>query len=187
MTDQNVNTSAVQDDDDGLFEAAAETFPSKFHLKDRLVAIYPTGVTGQRLGENGKPYTWYETTTVVLDDGPNGWQAEVLDMDKGTMVANLVPSVAEEGPQVLANFQWSAGGIGARLASRLPKADGKPGSQVGRINSRPNAKKGMAPSWSISTPTEADMTTARQYADVCRAARDEITKASQAAVDSDAF
>jgi len=186
MTDQNVN-GAVQDDDDGLFEAAAETFPSKFDLRNRLVVIYPTGKTGERKSEaTGKPYTWYETTTIVLDDGPEGWQDRVPG-DAGELQPNLVPSVADEGAQVLKNFQWSAGGITARLAPRLPGKDGKPGSQVGRINSRPNKNRGMAPSWSISTPTEADMTTARQYADVCRAARDEITKANQAAVESDAF
>jgi hypothetical protein len=183
VTDINPN---VPDTDDGLFEAASETFPSKFDLKNRLVVIYPDGETGQRLGENGKPYTWYSTTTVVLDDGPDGWQERVVG-EGGEMQANLVPSVADEGPQVLKRFQWSAGGITARLAPRLPKADGKPGSQVGRINSRPNTKKGMAPSWSISAPTEADMATAREYADVCRAARDEITKANQAKVDADSF
>lgn len=183
----NVNPNAPIDNDDDLFEAASETFPSKFDLKNRLVVIYPTGVTGQRQGENGQPYTWYETTTVVLDDGPEGWQAQVLNMDTGEMQANLVPSVAEEGPQVLRNFQWSAGGITARLAPRVPKADGKPGSQVGRINSRPNKSKGMAPSWSISTPMEAEMATAREYAAVCRAERDAITEAHKAKVDADSF
>lgn len=184
MTDVNVN--AGQDDDDDLFEAASETFPSKFDLKDRLVVIYPDGESGQRMGENGKPYTWYSTTTVVLDDGPNGWQERVVG-EGGELVANLVPSVAENGPQVLEHFQWSAGGITARLASRLPDAKGKPGSQVGRINSRPNAKKGMAPSWSISTPTEEDMAIAREHREVCAAARRKITEAQVKAADNEAF
>ena len=184
MTD--VNTNAGQDDDEGLFEAASETFPSKFDLRNRLVVIYPTGVTGQRQGENGKPYTWYETTTVVLDDGPDGWQERVVG-EGGEMQDNLVPSVAAEGPQVLTKFQWSAGGICARLATRLPKSDGKPGSQVGRINSRPNVKKGMTPSWSISSAAEDDMTLARTHAAVCRAARNEITREYLASTDADSF
>jgi hypothetical protein len=172
-----------RDDDDGLFEAAKEQFPGKEDLKDRLVVIYPTGKSGQRQGSNGKPYDWYETTTVVLDDGPKGYQSTVL-VD-GVERENLVPSVAENGPQVLKNFQWSAGGLVARIK---PIADDpKVGSMLGRINVRPPAQKGMAPPWSIAKPTDEDMTTARKHTDVCRKARQEIRDARQAAADSEAF
>lgn len=183
MTD--INTTAPQDDDD-LFTAATDTFPSKFDLKDRLVVIYPTGLKGQRQGENGKPYDWYETTTVVLDDGPRGWQEQVVG-EGGELQDNLVPSVDENGPQVLRKFQWSSGGIASRLAQKLPDASGKPGSQVGRINSRPNAKKGMAPSWSIGKPTEEDMVTARRHRELCAAERAEIVSANVQAADENAF
>lgn len=173
----------VDDSDDGLFEAAKDTFPGKEDLKDRLVAIYPTGKTGERKGENGQPYPWYETTTVVLDDGPNGYQDTVYA--DGVQRENLVKSVAEHGPQVLRNFQWSASGLAARLAPIYDDPNVR--SMVGRINMRPPAKKGMAPPWSIAKPTEQDMDTARKYTDVCRKAREEIRAARQKAADAEAF
>jgi len=186
MTDVNPSTAALDEDDD-LFEAATETFPSKFDLRDRLVVIYPNGKTGQRRSEaTGKPYDWCETTTIVLDDGPSGWQETVPDQD-GNMQPNLVPSVAAEGAQVLVNFQWSAGGFTSRLATKVAKAGGKPGSVLGRVNSRKNKNTGMSASWSISAPTEEDMATARKYTAECRAARDEIVKAAQAAQQEAAF
>jgi hypothetical protein len=187
VTDTNVNTSPADDSDDGLFDAAADTFPGRVHLRDRLVVIYPDGESGQRPGSNGKPYTWYSSTTVVLDDGPEGWQAEVRD-DDGDLVPNLVPSVADEGPQVLNKFQWSASGIATRMAQKLPDAKtGVPGSILGRINAIKNKDKGKNPPWSIAKPTEADMETARQYRDTCKAARDAITADRLAKQDSDAF
>lgn len=152
--------------DDDLFEAATDEFPSKFHLRDRLVAIYPNGKSGSRQGENGKPYDWYETTTVVLDDGPNGWSETSRD-DHGNDIAQLVPSVESDGAQVLRGFQWSAAGLTNRLAGRMPDPEtGKPRSLVGRINARPG-QKGRNPSWSIAAPTEDEMETARKYGSVC--------------------
>jgi hypothetical protein len=185
MTDDfSIPAGTPVDDDDDLFEAASETFPAKEDLKDRLVAIYPTGVSGERQGSNGKPYTWFETTTVVLDDGPDGWQAQVQDSD-GEMRDNLVDSVAEHGPQVLRNFQWSTDGLVARLKPIYQ--DPKVRSQVGRINKRPSQKKGHNAAWSISKPTDADMATARQHAEVCKAERQAIRDARQAKADADAF
>lgn len=174
----------VDDDDDGLFEPAKDQFAGKEDLKDRLVAVYPNGETGQDLGANGKPFSWYMTTTVVLDDGPDGWQAQVQGQD-GEMRDNLVPSVEENGPQVLRNFRWSTDGMVARI--KPIHDDPKVRSIVGRINRRPSTKKGHNPAWSIAKPTDADMTTARQHADVCRAERQAIRDARQAKADADAF
>lgn len=183
MTD-NVNPNIGQDDDEGLFDPAKDMFPSKEDLEDRLVVIYPTGKTGERVSQStGKPYTWYETTTVVLDDGPDGWRPTVT-VDHVER-ENLVPSVADNGPQVLRNFQWSTGALTARLA---PIADdAKVRSIVGRINTRPPTKKGMNPPWGIAKPTEDEMNVARQYADVCRQARLEIREHRQKASDEAAF
>jgi hypothetical protein len=183
MTDTTNPTAGYADDDEGLFEAAKDTFPGKEDLKDRLVAIYPTGKTGERVGENGKPYPWYETTTVVLDDGPDGWQPTVIA--DGQPRENLVPSVEDNGPQVLKNFQWSASGLAARLAPIFD--DPKVRSVVGRINMRPPSKKGMAPPWGIAKPTEEEMDVARQYADVCRRARLEIREHRQKDADEAVF
>lgn len=179
MTDYNIPA------DDDLFEGATDEFPAKFDLRDRLVVIYPTGLTGKRPGANGKPYDWYETTTVVLDDSPAGYQDMGRD-DHGNPRENLVPSVDAEGAQVLTNFQWSAGGLTARLAKKLPGKDGKPGSLLGRINSRPG-KGGNNPSWSISAPTEADMVQARKFTAECTEARQAIVDANTKSAEEAAF
>lgn len=185
MTDT-VNGTTPADDDDGLFDAATDTFPRRNDMVDRLVVIYPTGKHGTRLSEGGDPYPWYETTTVVLDDGPEGWQEQVKD-DDGDLTPNLIPSVLDEGAQVQVNFQWSASGIVSRIQAKLPDANGRPGSIVGRINTKKNKVKGRSASWSISKPTEADMETARQYADVCRQARAAVQREAQKDLDKDAF
>lgn len=183
----NPNPTTPADDDEGLFDAAADTFPGRIHLRDRLVVIYPNGDSGERPGSNGKPYTWYGSTTVVLDDGPDGWQEEVRD-DDGDLVPNLVPSVADEGAVVLTNFQWTASGIATRMAQKLPDArTGVPGSILGRINAIKNKDKGKNPPWSIAKPTEADLDVARQYREECKAARGAITAARLAKADADAF
>jgi len=176
--------SDVYDDED-LFEPATDEFPSKFDMRDRLVVMYPTGVKGERMGENGKPYDWYETTTVVLDDSPRGW-SEVGRDDHGNDRPMLVPSVEDNGAQVLTKQQWSAGGITSRLSTRLPGPDGKPGSLLGRINSMAGTK-GRNPSWSIAPPTDEDKVTARKFIAVCAAARKQIMDERRQAADEAAF
>lgn len=180
MTD-NVNTPADMDDDE-LFEGAQDTFPNKFHLRDRLVIIYPTGEHGTDQGENGS-YPWYQSTTVVLDDGPKGWQSEVPDKD-GDPIENLVPSVSEDGMQVLQNLRWSTGGTVARMKNKLPSADGTPRGILGRIN----VKKGKgAASWSIAAPTEDELALARTFNPQLRKVRDELAAQIRERMDSAAF
>jgi len=188
VTDPNVNTPVPDDDDDdGLFVAATDTFPRRNDMLNRLVVIYPTGEHGQRLSNDGDPYDWYSSYTVVLDDGPEGWQAMVPD-DDGDMTPNLIPSVDQEGAQVQVNFQWSASGIVSRIQANLPdRQTGKPGSIVGRINSQKNRIKGRSPSWSISKPTEDDMAAARKYTVECRAARDDAQAKALEKQGGDAF
>lgn len=168
---QNVNTPA----DDDLFEDAKETFPGKPDLKDRLVVVYPTGVTGWRKSDipGNKDYEWFESTTVVLDDGPTG-----------ETYTDLVPSVAANGPQVLTGFQWTGSGFEARLRP-LAADTTKVRSMLGRINSRPNKIKGMSDSWSIAAPTEAEKATARKHTAVCAAARQAVA-ANRAKVQDEA-
>jgi hypothetical protein len=165
MTDVTENP-AVEDDDLELFDAAKAEFASKYDLKDRLVLVWATGKNGKRKGENSV-YEWFETNTLVIDD-PNGatdWNEQVFDSEKETFRDTLVPSVVKNGPHLLEKFQFSYGGMCARLRPRVT-ADQKPATykpMLGRVNSRPNAKKGMAPSWSIAEPTDSDMATARKY------------------------
>lgn len=174
------------DDEDGLFDPAQDTFPSKFHLRDRLVAIYPDGENGMRPGDaGGDPYPWYSSTTVVLDDGPNGWQAEVRDKD-GDPIPNLVPSVAENGPQVLEGFQWMAGGFVARMKQKLPNTQtGLPGSIVGRVNVRKGTKG--SPPWGIEPATPAEIEVAMRYKDVCKGARQAVAAKWRERHSQDAF
>lgn len=179
MTDQ---INDMQDDD--LFEGAQDTFPNKFHLRDRLVVIYPTGEHGTDKGENGS-YEWYQSTTVVLDDGPEGWQDQVRD-DDGDMVDNLVASVDEGGPVVLNNLRWSAGGLTARMKNKLPKSDGTPQGILGRINSR-KGQRGRNASWSIAAPTEEELDYARRFNAQLREARNELAAKIRQGQDEAAF
>lgn len=150
-------------DPDIEFESAKSTFPSKEMLQDRLVAVYVNGKKGTEKGENG-PYEWYGTTTVVLDDGPEGWKDTVLDKD-GDPLENLVRSVQDGGPVALRNFRWSTGGMTSRLANR--KVGGP--AMVGRINKRKSAKG--AASWSISPATSEDLALAAEHGQFCKAER----------------
>jgi hypothetical protein len=157
-----------------LFDDAKEAFPAKEDLKDRLVAIFVTGKTGQRKSEaTGKMYDWVETITLVLDDGPDG-----------TSFSDLVPSTSPDAPVVLDGFQWTPVGLTSRL---LPRANAKnPRPMRGRINSRPNTKKGFSDSWSISEPTEGDKILSRKFnAKVAELMEDAKTRLAGGAPTSD--
>ena len=170
MTDTNTTTSAG---DEEFFDSATSEFPAKEDLKDRLVAIWNTGKHGTRKSDSGTEYPYVETLTLVLDDGPT-WSGTRPDGDP-----NLVPSVAESGPQRLDDFQWSATGIYSRASKR--KVGDKP--MIGRINSKKNAKKGFSDAWSIAEMTEDDKVTARKYVGLFR----EISAEMQSKADSAAF
>lgn len=154
----------AKNEDFELFDNAKAEFPSKYDLKDRLVLVWATGPNGTRKGTNGS-YEWYETNVLVLDD-PNGatdWNGQVFDTEKETFRDTLVPSAAKE-PVLLEKFQFSYGGMTARLKSRVngqKPATFKP--MLGRVNSRPNSQKGMAASWSIAEPTADEMTLAAKH------------------------
>lgn len=166
-----------------LFDDVPETFPSKFHLKDRLVAVWVTGKHGERKNSDGKPYPYEETITLVLDDGPNGWQEQVMNTDTGNMEANLVPSVADNGPQKLPNFQWSAGGIVTRLAPRREQKVSRP--MLGRVNSQPNKTKGRNAPWNMANATTdekqaAATTGGALIAEICAEVEKMLTGAADA-------
>lgn len=179
-------TDATTDDLE-LFDDAQSVFPSKHDLKDRLVLVWVTGKHGTEKGTN-KPYDWYETHTLVIDD-PNGtkdWNERVYDPDIQGERETLVPSVAKHGPQLLENFRFSYGGMVARLRNRVSGQVPKTyAPMLGRINSRPNKDKGMAPSWSIATGTDADRAVAMQYATLIREITEKL-KAEVAGVGSEA-
>ena len=182
-----------------LFDEATEEFPGKEDLKDRLVAIWVTGRHGTRVGSapGSKPYAWYETTTLVLDDGP-AWDGYKITRD-GERKPILVESVTEHGPQRLDSFQYSQGGLTKRLEARVHLSVAMPpvGKEVkdepkswkpmlGRINSRKNSQPGFSPSWSISAPTDADKAVADQHAALIRQISAELERAGQP-TDEDAF
>ena len=175
MTDQTSTTA----NEDEFFDSATSEFAAKEDLKDRLVAIWNTGKTGTRKSEaTGKPYEYVETVTLVLDDGPNGWQSKRPEGDP-----NLVPSVAEQGPQRLDGFQWSATGIYTRAVKR--PIGGKP--MCGRINSKPNKTKGMSPPWSIAELTDDDRVIVRKHVPLLHSIANELDRAAQKSEDDEAF
>jgi hypothetical protein len=179
-------TDTTQDTADELFDDAKAEFPSKFDLKDRLVLVWVTGKHGTRTASRpgAKPYDWYETYTLVLDD-PNGvkdWNGQVYDGDKETFRETLAPSTAG-GPVLLEKFQFSFTGMSARLAQRI--VGDKPKSfkpMLGRINSRPNKVKGMAASWSVAEPTAEEKALAAGHAAKIR----EVSTLVEAAVNGPA-
>lgn len=189
---ESINTTTPADDDD-VFEAASRDFVSKADFKDRLVMIYPTGKTEVQMSKTtGKSYTQYETYTVVLDDGPDGYQENVLDTDQDEpgMRPNRIPSVAEHGPQVAENYRWSAGGIASQITgkAKMPaKNGGVPGGVLGRVNALPI--KGKSAAWGLKDPTEADRALAvePEIKAARLAARDEIVASLKAAEVEDAF
>lgn len=159
---ENVNSTTSTEAEE-LFDDATEAFPSRHDLaalasdrnpdtEGRLVAIWAQS-HGTRPGERGA-YTFVETTTLVLDDGPDGDQATEL-------VGTAVPEEGKPGEGVrLDGFQYSTEGLVARLK---PRVEGKNKAGVrlstrpmlGRINTRKSTKvKGGAPAFSIAPATE---------------------------------
>jgi hypothetical protein len=173
--------------EDEYYTDAQDNFPSKFDFEDRLVAIWPTGKTGEREGENGKPYPWIETVTVALDDGPDGDKGVGLTSDREEFLVG--PAGTEDA--IAWGIQWSATGVYSRVFPKLGAklADGTPDYRpvVGRINRRKNAKKGLADSWSLGKPTDADREILRARLDVIKRVSGEVKAKAQAAEDTAAF
>lgn len=193
MTD----TKNATADDLEFYDEATEEFPGKEDLKDRLVAIWVSGRHGTRVGSapGSKPYAWYETTTLVLDDGPAWDGYKIVDGERTPM---LVASVAENGPQRLDGFQYSQGGLTSRLSGRVHLSVALPpvGKEVkdqpksfkpmiGRVNSRKNSQPGFSASWSIAKPTDADKEIAEKFKPMILAINAELEKAASAIDDED--
>lgn len=174
------DTTSTTTAEDEFFDDAAETFPGKEDLKDRLVAVWALG-RGQDKNPEGKAYPYVTGVTLVLDDGPDGWSP--TSIKEGETVPNLVPSVAEDGLQEIA-LRWSTGGMVARLDPRVGKTT-KP--MIGRINVRKNKTAGRSPSWSISSPTDEDKAIARTHVEAIKAITARIEKEAEAKVDAEAF
>lgn len=180
-----------------LFDDAQEEFPGKEDLKDRLVLIWVTGKHGVRKSDKAgsKPYDWYETVTLVIDDGPNWNGNKIVD---GESVPMLIPSVKEEGPQQI-DFQYGQKGLTTRLAQRVRLSPGQPqingpavidkpktfSPMLGRINSQPNKTKGFNAAWSIGKPTDADKQVARKYNDLIEQISKELEAGAAPKVDDE--
>lgn len=178
-----------------LFDDAQEEFPGKEDLKDRLVLIWVTGKHGMRKGDapGARHYPWYESITLVIDDGPNWDGKKIVD---GESVPMLVPSVKEHGPQKI-TFQYTQTGLCSRLEGRVNLSPGEPkvngpavmdkpktfAPMLGRINSRKNSQPGFSASWSIGKPTDADKQIARKYNDLISQISKELEQAGAPKVD----
>lgn len=172
-------TTQAAEPEDEFFDEATETFPGKEDLKDRLVAVWALD-RGMDKNDDGKPYPFVTSVTLVLDDGPNGWSP--TSVKDGDTVPNLVPSVADGLTEI--PLRWSTGGMVARLDPRVGNTT-KP--MIGRINVRKNKTSGRSPSWSISAPTEDDKATARAVASQIKAVTERLIAEANKAADAGAF
>lgn len=174
---------------DEFYDDAQDDFPAKEDFENRLVAIWPTGKTGTRIGENGQEYPWVETYSMVLDNGTTTLQ-EVAITGGGDR-SDGEPYLVGEAPALAEGIQWSATGVYSRVAPRLTKrlpdgtVDYRP--VVGRINRRKNAKKGLADSWSLSKPTEEDRPKIRALESELMAMTQRVRGERQADSDKAAF
>lgn len=206
---ENVNGGATgYEDEDDFYDDASSLFPKAEHLAPsippkfgagRLLAIWPTGKTGERKGNNGKPYTWVETVTLVMDNGPDdnltgpGWAED----------AEMIVGRVEADPIRLDAFQHSTGGLVARLQKRItgvvPAKHDDNGNEirpavpqrwrpmVGRINTQPSSNSKNVPAFSISEPTDADRLVMRRFRSVIVALNKEMEERETKKEDSEAF
>lgn len=182
---------------DEFYDDATEAFPSVDDLAPlatnknpdttgRLVAIWALE-NGTAQGEKG-PYSFTETITLVLDDGPDG--------DQATELVGAAP--------VELKLRHSTTGIQTRVGPRVegmskPKrdADGqiitpsvplKFRPMIGRINTRaPKNYKNGNPAVSIAVPTDADREIARRYETEIRAINERLEANASKAEDAKAF
>jgi hypothetical protein len=124
------------------FDSAREGFVKMDDLKGRLILVSPTGI-GTRdstlPGSQGKVYEFVESTTVVLDGGPDEMVTEV--------------------PMVLDGFQFSGQAITGQLKPKVARR----GMVLGRLGQKPSQTKGFGPAWVLQEPTEDDKVLARRY------------------------
>jgi hypothetical protein len=155
-----------------LFDNTTTEFPSKYDLKDRLVAVWVTGKHGVEKGTD-KPYEWVETITIALDDpkGVQDWDEMVKNKEKD-LVPTLVPSVVQNGPHRLDALRWSTTGTVTRLKPRIDLKDKKTQEPVyrpliGRVDEMV-AKQGSNP-WTFKPATPEDLAYIREnFADLIR-------------------
>lgn len=168
MTD---TTNTPEQDD--FYDGAQSAFPSIEDLDGRLVAIWADS-TDMRKGDSGM-YAFVETDTMVLDDG-----------EAGGVFTELVPSVeeGEDGVQLLEGFQHSTTGLVSRLKPRIGR---KVTPLIGRVNSQPSKVNKRVLAYSIATPEENDMVTARRLRSVIVAHTEARQAAKQKNEDTAAF
>lgn len=169
MTD---TTNTPEQDD--FYDGAQSAFPSIEDLDGRLVAIWADS-TDTRKGDSGM-YPFVETDTMVLDDG-----------EAGGVFTELVPSVYDGEdvvPLILEGFQHSTTGLVSRLKPRIGR---KVTPLIGRVNSQPSKVNKRVLAYSIATPDENDMATARSLRSVIVAHTEARRAAKQKSEDTAAF
>lgn len=176
---------AVTEEDEEWMDGASATFPKAENLAPsippnfgpgRLVAIWAQE-NGTRKNEQGNPYPYVQTLTLVLDNGPDGSQTD---------------DVIGSAPVRLEDFQHSTGGLVARLSKRVTGVNAKGVKlkyrpMIGRINTQPSRANKNVAAFSISEPTAEDMETARKYKAMITAINAELEAKDKESEDSAAF
>jgi hypothetical protein len=193
---QETNQRAVTEDDEEWMDGASASFPKAEHLAPsvppnfgpgRLVAIWALE-NGSRKNDKGKVYSYVETVTLVLDEGPDerawltgtdGWAADASQI--------IGPS-----PVRLDEFQHSTGGLVARLSKRVDGTNAKGVKlkyrpMVGRLNTQASKANKNVAAFSIAEPTAEDMEIARRHKDLILSINRDLEARDMAAEDSAAF
>lgn len=179
------NAPAITGEDEEWMDGASATFPKAENLAPsippnfgpgRLVAIWAQE-TGTRKNDSGKEYPFVQTLTLVLDDGPDGSQAD---------------DVVGSAPVRLEDFQHSTSGLVARLAKRVTGVNAKGVKlkyrpMIGRMNTQASKQNKNVAAFSISEPTTEDMAVARKYKDMIVAINTELENKDKSDEDAKAF
>ncbi len=192
MAEQKTTNQAGAGEDDEFYDDAKAAFPKMEHLAPsvppkfgpgRLVAIWAQS-DGKRTNDKGKVYSYVETITVTLDDGPEGLTGPGWESD----AAVVIPP----GVQRLDAFQHSTGGLVARLQKRIKgvNAKGVPlrwRPMIGRVNTQPSSSNKNVAAYSISEPADADREVILKHKEMILKINAELEAAEKEKEDQAAF
>jgi hypothetical protein len=171
-------------DTEEYYDDVTNAFPAVEHLAPplppfglgRLVAIWAKEV-GTAKGNNGDPYTYVETITVALDDGPNGDQVHEL-----------------VGPAPYrVDMRHSTGYLTAKLKARVTAKHPVSGVPqrfrplIGRVDTQPSKNNKNLAAYGWKPMTEDDKAIVEQHKDLIISINQELEQAAEDEKNAAAF